>query len=169
MEITLEKIDLVRDRTGVSYKEAKQALENTNGDIIEAIIYIEEKKNSTWSSSVSEAGNEVLEKIKDVIKKGNVTKIILKKDEDIIMNIPVTAGAVGALISPPIAMLGFATALLSKCKIEIIKTDGKVIDIQEMAEDTLDNAKSKMNEYKEKITLKKDENNKDDNDDDLEQ
>lgn len=169
MEITLEKIDLVRDRTGASYKESKEALENTNGDIVEAIIYIEEKKNSTWSSNVSEAGNEVLEKIKDVIKKGNVTKIILKKEGETIMNIPVTAGAVGALISPPIAMLGFATALLSKCKIEIVKTDGNVIDIQEMAEDTLDNAKSKMNEYKEKITLKKDEDSKDDSDDDVDQ
>ena len=27
MEITLEKIELVKDRTGVSYKEAKEALE----------------------------------------------------------------------------------------------------------------------------------------------
>ena len=26
MEITLEKIELVKDRTGVSYKEAKEAL-----------------------------------------------------------------------------------------------------------------------------------------------
>ena len=31
MEITLEKIELVKDRTGVSYKEAKAALEAANG------------------------------------------------------------------------------------------------------------------------------------------
>ena len=29
MEITLEKIELVKDRTGVTYAEAKQALEET--------------------------------------------------------------------------------------------------------------------------------------------
>ena len=29
MEITLEKIELVKDRTGVTYKEAKEALEKT--------------------------------------------------------------------------------------------------------------------------------------------
>ena len=28
MEITLEKIELVKDRTGVSYKEAKEALDS---------------------------------------------------------------------------------------------------------------------------------------------
>ena len=31
MEITLEKIELVKDRTGVSYKEAKEALEAAGG------------------------------------------------------------------------------------------------------------------------------------------
>ena len=31
MEITLEKIELVKDRTGVSYKEAKEALEVADG------------------------------------------------------------------------------------------------------------------------------------------
>ena len=30
MEITLEKIELVKDRTGVSYKEAKEALEKVD-------------------------------------------------------------------------------------------------------------------------------------------
>lgn len=38
MEITLEKVDQVKERTGVSYAEAKNALEVTNGDVLEAII-----------------------------------------------------------------------------------------------------------------------------------
>ena len=42
MEITLEKIELVKDRTGVSYKEAKEALEAADGSVVDAIISIEE-------------------------------------------------------------------------------------------------------------------------------
>ena len=42
MEITLEKIELVKDRTGVSYKEAKEALEAADGSVVDAIIAIEE-------------------------------------------------------------------------------------------------------------------------------
>ena len=34
MEITLEKIELVKDRTGVSYAEAKEALEGKTGTVI---------------------------------------------------------------------------------------------------------------------------------------
>ena len=41
MEITLEKIELVKDRTGVSYKEAKEALERANGSVVDDIIEIE--------------------------------------------------------------------------------------------------------------------------------
>ena len=35
MEITLEKIELVKDRTGVSYKEAKDALEAADGSVVD--------------------------------------------------------------------------------------------------------------------------------------
>lgn len=42
MEITLEKIELVKDRTGVSYREAKSALEEADGSVVDAIIIIEE-------------------------------------------------------------------------------------------------------------------------------
>lgn len=43
MEITLEKIELVKDRTGVSYAEAKAALEKAGGSVVDAIIMIEEE------------------------------------------------------------------------------------------------------------------------------
>ncbi|MFZ5965905.1 MAG: DUF4342 domain-containing protein [Bacillota bacterium] len=151
MEISLEKIDAVRERTGVTYKEAKEALEATEGNVVDAIIHIEERQNVNWKDNISEAGNEVLEKLKTIVKKGNVTKIVLKKDNDVIMNIPVTAGAIGAVLSPPIAMVGVLSALATKCRIEIVKTDGEVVDLNEMAEDTLKNVKSKMEEVRDKV------------------
>ena len=46
MEITLEKIELVKDRTGVTYAEAKQALEENDGSVVDAIIDIEETVNA---------------------------------------------------------------------------------------------------------------------------
>jgi translation elongation factor EF-Ts len=160
MEISLEKIDLVRDRTGASYKAAKEALEATEGSVIDAIIYIEEKQNTKWTDNISGVGNDLLEKMKQIIKKGNVTKVLLKKDGEIIMNIPVTAGAIGAILSPPVAMAGILTALVTKCKIEIVKMDGEIVDVNEMAEDTMKNVKSRVNEFKDKMqTRSEDEEN----------
>ena len=38
MDITLEKVDQVRERTGAAYKNAKKPLEQGNGDVLEPII-----------------------------------------------------------------------------------------------------------------------------------
>ena len=74
MEITLEKIELVKDRTGVSYKEAKEALEKSEGSVVDAIIAIEESIDEKTSKSFSKKGEEILNKIKELVKKGNVSK-----------------------------------------------------------------------------------------------
>ncbi|WP_427339560.1 DUF4342 domain-containing protein [Caloranaerobacter sp. DY30410] len=140
MEITLEKIDLLRERTGVSYKEAKEILEKCNGDVVEALIYIEENRKS-WPQNIGNIGDEILEKIRESIRKGNVTKILLKKDGETIMNIPVTAGAIGALLAPPATIFGLTAAFLSKCTIEIVKENGEVVKINDLAEKTLENVK----------------------------
>ena len=49
MEITLEKVDKVIERTGASYKEAKEALEMTDGNVLDAIIYLEENLQNSES------------------------------------------------------------------------------------------------------------------------
>lgn len=54
MEITLEKIELVKDRTGVTYAEAKQALEENDGSVVDAIIDIEETVNAGKKNVTSE-------------------------------------------------------------------------------------------------------------------
>ena len=51
MEITLEKVDQVIERTGVTYAEAKQALEVCGGDVLDAIIYIESKMKSQYENA----------------------------------------------------------------------------------------------------------------------
>ncbi len=140
MEITLEKIDEIRERTGVSYKEAKEVLEKHNGDVLEAIIDLEESK-SNWSDNLTNKGEAIIESLREILRKGNVTKIVVKKDGDTIVNLPVTAGAIGAIIALPVTALGLTAAVVSKCSIEITREDGEIININEMAEKTVDKVK----------------------------
>lgn len=37
----LEKVEKIREKTGVSYEEAKQALEACGGDVLDALVYLE--------------------------------------------------------------------------------------------------------------------------------
>lgn len=136
MEITLEKIELVKDRTGVSYKEAKEALESANGSVVDAIIAIEETIDEKAKGKFSEHGANIIASIKDAVKKGNVSKIIVKKDDDVVLNLPLNVGIVGTVLAPWAMIAGVITAFGTKCVIELVKEDGTTYDISEMANDT---------------------------------
>lgn len=138
MEITLEKIELVKDRTGVSYKEAKEALEAADGSVVDAIIDIEESIDEKGKTKFGEGGSQLIEKIKEIIKKGNVAKIIVKKDDEIMLNLPVNIGLVGTVIAPWGMIIGLIAAFGTKCVIELVKDDGAIIDISEMANETIE-------------------------------
>lgn len=45
--ITIEQVEELRKRVNVSYEEAKLALEEVNGDILEAVINLEKKNKIT--------------------------------------------------------------------------------------------------------------------------
>ncbi|MDR2296455.1 MAG: DUF4342 domain-containing protein [Clostridiales Family XIII bacterium] len=139
-EITLEKIELVKDRTGVSYKEAKEALEAAKGSVVDAIINIEETINMSGRSRLNDRSAKLLEKIKAAVRKGNVTKIIVKKDAETILNLPVNVGILGTVIAPWAALIGVIAAFGTKCDIELLTDDGRVIDIGEKAGDAFDDA-----------------------------
>ena len=101
MEITLEKIELVKDRTGATYKEAKDALEKADGNVVDAIIAIEENIDEQSSSKkFGEQGEALIDKMKEVIKKGNISKIVVKRNDDVLINIPLNVGVLGAVVAP---------------------------------------------------------------------
>lgn len=143
MEITLEKIELVKDRTGVSYKEAKEALEAVDGSVVDAIIAIEETVNLKSGNKASEFADETVEKIKELVKKGNITKIAVKKDDETLVNIPLNVGLVGALVAPWGIIAATVAAFGFKCQIELTKDDGTVIDLSEKAETIASDVKEK--------------------------
>lgn len=143
MEITLEKIELVKDRTGVTYKEAKEALEAADGNVVDAIIAIEETIDQKSSKKIGAQGEALIAKMKEVVKKGNVSKIMVTRDGDTLINIPLTVGVLGTVVAPWGMIAGVVAAFGFKCKIEFVRDDGSIIDISEKAEDLYEDAKEK--------------------------
>ena len=58
MKISVDKIDKLRERKDVSYEKAKEALEHSEGDLLDAIIYLEEKENKKQNKNQSEESFE---------------------------------------------------------------------------------------------------------------
>jgi len=69
-------------------------------------------------------GEELIAKIKNLIKEGNIRRVIIKdKDGKIVFEIPLTFGVVGALIAPQLAAVGAIAALLTEATVIVEKKE----------------------------------------------
>lgn len=71
-------------------------------------------------------GAMLLQKVKELIKEGNVRSIkILNKDGRELIVIPLTLGVVGALLAPVLAAVGALAALVTECTIVVERRTDK--------------------------------------------
>lgn len=141
MEISLEKIELVKDRTGVSYREAKEALIAENGSVVDAIIRIEDEIDIAPKTAAENAASDIVGKIRDLVRKGNVSKILIKKDDAVVLSIPVTLGIIGSVLLPEAAIFSSIVALGVKCSISIITHEGEEVDVVSKAREKINDAR----------------------------
>ncbi len=159
IEISLEKIDIIRQRTGVSYTDAKEALEECEGNVVDALIFIE-NKNKTMKDDIYTTKDEMMAWIREVIKKGNVTRIRIKKDDKEIADIPVNAGVAAGIMAfayPPLIALGVLTAVFTKITIEIIKSDGSVEIVNKIIKNRAKDVKEKVDDLTHDVKEKVDD------------
>lgn len=72
------------------------------------------------------SGEELLGRVKELIKKGNVRRIIIKsKEGKTLVELPLTAGMVGGaalvLLAPTLAAVGSIAALVSECTLLVVR------------------------------------------------
>ncbi len=78
------------------------------------------KDSSKKQESFEIRGEELIKKVKELIREGNVRRITIfdKKGKEILV-IPLTVGVVGALLAPPLAAVGAIAALVTECTIKV--------------------------------------------------
>ena len=98
--------------------------------------------------------NSIIEKLKELVKKGNVSRILVRKGDKILVDVPVNVGIIGGvavlamakvlLIGGVLATVGFG------CTVEVIKDDGQVVDVitEETGEKARAAAQSVVDEVK---------------------
>lgn len=66
------------------------------------------------------SADNLIEKVKGLLREGNVTRIIVKDDKGkTLLEIPATVGVIGAVLAPWLAALGVIAALATNCKIVV--------------------------------------------------
>ncbi|MCR1954836.1 DUF4342 domain-containing protein [Clostridioides mangenotii] len=144
--ITIEKVDAVFERIpSATYADAKDALIKCNGDVVEAVVYLEnQKKNKgkkakeTIEEVFGKDGEDVKNQLKELLKRSSVVRVIVEKDNKVMINIPLTVGVVGAAFLPIATLLGLSAAVMTKYRIKVQnQDDGEVVDLGELNEEKL--------------------------------
>ena len=74
-------------------------------------------------------GEELLAKIRELIREGNIRKIIIKNEKgETYLEIPVTIGVIGAILAPVFAAIGALAALAANFTIEVERKEEEEAD-----------------------------------------
>ena len=81
-------------------------------------------EGKTFTEEIRVTGEELLAKVKELVREGNVRRIIVKNEESkTLVEIPLTLGVVGAILAPSLAALGAVAALVTNCTIVVEKVE----------------------------------------------
>ncbi len=81
-----------------------------------------EQKKTTEEFVVS--GDGLVKKVKELINEGNVRRIVIRsKENETLVEFPVTVGVVGVVFAPILAAVGALAALVTECKIIVERRD----------------------------------------------
>lgn len=162
MNISIEQIDEMRKRTNCSYQEAKELLEKHDGDLIDAIVEFEKNHGGKQKNTSSEKNGSFVKKVKELIQKGFITRFVIEKEENTILNIPVNVLILALIITMPLIWIYpiiFIVIYFMGYKIRLRKEEGPEVDINEI----FDGIGSKVRTATDKMREKPADNNSQNN------
>ena len=106
----LEKLDTIRERLDVSYDEAKKALVEADGDVIEALASLEKRQRDIITIVA-----ELMDEIGKLLESGPAKKVRLKLGRKVVAEIPVALTAAAGFL------LGLAAVFVTKAAVELEK------------------------------------------------
>jgi hypothetical protein len=77
----------------------------------------------TWYESIKVEGGQLVDKVAQLIREGNVRRIVIKQGDRTIAEFPLTIGVVGAVFAPVLAGVGAIAALIGDCSILVERVD----------------------------------------------
>ncbi len=147
MSVSLEKIDMLMERANISYKEAKEALEQHDGDMVEALISLEASNKTAYAKPGQrpvknmprydgharrngKPDNDFFEDVRKFFAKMHKTSFVIGNKSKRVLDIPLTIAALLILFTMPVSMFLLILPYLFGFKISILDSEGKNMDFE---------------------------------------
>jgi hypothetical protein len=75
-------------------------------------------KRGAWET-VKLQGEQVVDEVRKLIHEGNVRRVVVKQNSDVVAEFPLTVGVVASVAAPVLAAIGALVALLTDCRIDL--------------------------------------------------
>ena len=132
---TFEKVEKLREKANVSFEEAKAALEEANGDLLDAMILLEkqgkaETRRESFSTKDEETdlmvvdepkkkekrGNAFTDKLKSLWHKSCENYFVIEREEKVMLNLPIWVFVIILIFSWHVTLVAMVVALFFGCK-----------------------------------------------------
>ncbi|MDU0349686.1 DUF4342 domain-containing protein [Actinomyces sp. MRS3W] len=134
MNYTAEALDQVIEATGATYTQAKQALIDADGNAEAAIAALQanfppDAQPDTESTKL----DDLKERLTKIIKDGNARKVVVKRDGELLVSVPLNVGLIGGIVgvvTAPVAVVVAAIAAYGfDCTVEVERRDGSTEEL----------------------------------------
>lgn len=72
-----------------------------------------------FAETLKENADAMMAKLRELIKEGNVRRVVIQHEGKTVAEFPLTAGVVGTVVAPVLAAIGALVALLQNCTIQV--------------------------------------------------
>ncbi len=111
-EYDLSDVDLLRERMGVGYRNARDALEAADGNVVDALVWLEENTGAS-DADLNAFGERIAEKVREVMAGREITDIRMTLLDKMVCQFTTALGGRAAAVA---VVLG---ELISHCCIEL--------------------------------------------------
>jgi hypothetical protein len=139
--INLENIDILKERANVSYQEAKEALEVCDGNLVDALIYLEKSEKirperKATRDKFTESSQNFGEETKKVFSKMNAHRFMVQKDGETFLNIPSILALILILCTFPVSVILLVLGVIFGFKFRVRNKKGKAVEMIEKIKET---------------------------------
>jgi len=147
--INLENIDILKERANVSYQEAKEALEVCDGNLVDALIYLEKSEKirperKATRDKFAESSQNFGEKSKKVFSKMNAHRFMIQKDGETFLNIPSILALILIICTFPVSIILLVLGVIFGFKFRIRNKKGKAVEMIEKIKETFSDTETEV-------------------------
>lgn len=159
---TIEDIELIRRKSGVSYQEAVALLDYHNGNVARALVDLERngriqpeaaqtayKPSDNASSASAGSKSGVKNGLIDLLGKLYRARIKVSKEETPVLNVSALAGVAAVIFAPHMVIAGAIASMVLGYKFSFTKNDPAFMgeNLERMVRSAADNVRNSVNDF----------------------